>query len=59
MDVMGHDVKDVAEMILFGLQENDKVASAEILAMGDNPARAVIAIETDTGQEFFAEVIPA
>lgn len=56
---MGHDLKDVAEMIVFGLQENDKVEQAEILATGDDPARIVIAIETDTGQEFFAEVIPA
>lgn len=56
---MGHDVKDVAEMLLFGLDENDKVEFAEIIATGDDPARAVIAIETDTGQQFFAEVIPA
>lgn len=56
---MGHDLKDAAEMILFGLQENDKVESAEILDEASDAEKVVIAIETDTGQQFFAEVIPA
>lgn len=56
---MGHDIQDAAEMILFGLQENDKVESAEILKEASDDNKIVIAIETDTGQEFFAEVIRA
>lgn len=56
---MGHDIKAVAEMVMFGLQENDKVASAEILDDVSTVDKAVIGVETDTGQEFFVEVICA
>lgn len=56
---MGHSTRDAAEMLLFGLDENDKVASAEILEDVSTDEKVVIGIETDTGEMFFAEVIPA
>lgn len=56
---MGHDIQDVAEMLLFGLDENDKVSSAEILHDVSSDEKFVLAIETDTGQQFFAEIIRA
>lgn len=56
---MGHDLKDVAEMFLFGLDENDKIESAQIIPEASTPTKIVIGVETDTGQEFFAEIIPA
>jgi len=56
---MGHNTHDAAEMIVFGLEENDKVASAEILDAASTKEKTVIYIETDTGETFFAEVIPA
>jgi hypothetical protein len=56
---MGHDLTDMAEMLLFGLDENDKVEAAEILKEVSTDEKVVIAIETDTGEQFFAEVIRA
>lgn len=56
---MDHKLKDVAEMILWGLAENDKVSVVEILNEVSTADKIVLAIETDTGQSFFADIIPS
>ena len=55
----GHSVRDVAETIILGMEENDKVESAMLLEEATPDERAVISIEMDTGEAFFAEIIPA
>lgn len=55
---MGHDANDVAEMLHFGLEENDKVANSVVAGTVPNTNRVAIQIETDTGQKFIAEVYP-
>lgn len=55
----GHSVRDVAETIILGMEENDKVESAMLLKEATPDERAVISIEMDTGEAFFAEIIPA
>lgn len=52
------DVRAVAETIILGLEENDKIESATMIPSEDE-YKAVIGIETDTGELFFAEIIPA
>lgn len=56
---MGHTARDAAEMLVFGVTENDKVEQAEILEDASNDEKVVICIETDTGETFFAEVFRA
>jgi hypothetical protein len=52
------DVKTVAETIILGLEDNDEIQRADLIDP-DKEGIAIIGIETDTGELFFAEVMPA
>lgn len=48
--------KDVAEMIVFGLEDNDKVQNAVNVGPIPFTTRVGIQIETDTGEQYIVEV---